>query len=122
MEMNDETYARDSSPILSGCKCLACRPRTTIANNNIKSSCSGTDIMAPSFSRAYIHHLIKANEMLAETLLFVHNLHQMLLLFRQLSRAVALDAECRRDGKVNEAMNFEAICTRIEEQLKSSSV
>ena len=128
IDMKDETNARDPSPILPGCKCLACRPRLTssVRNNdciinNKSSGCSESE-KVPSFSRSYIHHLIKANEMLSETLLFVHNLHHVLLLFRELSRAASLDAEYRRDGKGNETQHFEALCSRVEDQLKSSLV
>ena len=32
-------------------------------------------------TRAYIHHLIKAREILAEVLLYTHNQHQLLRLF-----------------------------------------
>ena len=67
----------------------------------------------PSFTRAYIHHLIKAKEMLAETLLFVHNLHQMLLLFRQLCEAASLDGG-REEGTTD---NLAAFVQRIEDQL-----
>ena len=125
IDMCDERYARDSSAILPGCTCLACRPRLICRRSNVRINTDGGSSgskckVVPSFSRSYIHHLIKAKEMLAETLLFVHNLHHMLLLFRQLSRAMSLDAEYRRDEKGNESNNFEAFCNRVEEQLKSS--
>ena len=63
LDLKDRKFAEDASPIVEsgGCK------------------------VTSSFSRAYIHHLIEAKEMLAQTLLFIHNLNQMLLLFRQLS-------------------------------------
>ncbi len=44
-------YARDFSPIDSGCTCYTCQ----------------------NFTRAYLRHLIKTNEMLASTLLSIHN-------------------------------------------------
>ena len=44
-------YARDFTPIDEGCSCYTCR----------------------NFTRAYIRHLIKANEILAATLLSIHN-------------------------------------------------
>ena len=69
----------------------------------------------PSFNRAYIHHLIKANEMLAETLLFVHNLHQMLLLFHYLSNAASDEEE--GDEK---RTHLDAFCQKIEEQIYMS--
>ncbi|MDB4430415.1 queuine tRNA-ribosyltransferase family protein [bacterium] len=116
MDLSNEQYARDSLPLLPGCQCVSCRPRqvtTGIKHNN------NTDMKkkpVPSFNRAYIHHLIKANEMLAETLLFVHNLHQMLLLFRHLSNAASLDEE-ERDEK---RMRLDSLCQKIEEQIYMS--
>ena len=113
IELRDEQYASDSSVLLPGCKCLACRP---LLNSLSKHDGIGNHIMAPSFSRAYIHHLIKAKEMLAETLLFVHNLHQMLLLLCQMSRAAYLDVgDSMHTGRMNK--NLENLCNRIEEQL-----
>ena len=44
-------YARDFAPIDAHCSCYTCR----------------------HFTRAYIRHLIKANEILAATLLSIHN-------------------------------------------------
>jgi queuine/archaeosine tRNA-ribosyltransferase len=97
MDLKETRFARDFDPILSKCTCLACRPRKT-----------GT---APSFTRAYIHHLIQAKEMLAEILLFTHNLHQLILLFRQLSNAAALD-----EGN-EEKEHLETFCRKIEQSL-----
>ena len=112
MDLSNVQYARDSLPLLPGCQCLACRPRqvtTSIKHNNSTE----TKKAVPSFTRAYIHHLIKANEMLAETLLFVHNLHQMLLLFRHLSNAASLDEEEGDEKRTH----LDAFCQKIEEQL-----
>jgi len=110
MDLADERHTRESSPLLPGCRCIACRPRT---NHTSSGSCKDK-IEVPSFSRAYIHHLIKAKEMLAETLLFVHNLHQVLLLFRQLSDAASLDESGHNCGKEN---FLESFCQKIEEHL-----
>ena len=66
MNMNDKRYARDTRPLVPGCSCLAC-------NNN-------------EFSRAYIHHLVQAKELLAEILLFSHNLHNLLELVRAFNK------------------------------------
>eukprot|EP00980_Cylindrotheca_fusiformis_P008722 scaffold1868_cov193-Cylindrotheca_fusiformis.AAC.7 len=67
MDLNDTKYARDSGPLVEGCTCLAC------ANGD--------------FSRSYIHHLVVARELLAEILLFGHNLHHLLSLLRSFSAA-----------------------------------
>jgi queuine tRNA-ribosyltransferase len=113
IELRCERYARDSSVLLSGCRCIVCHPHFKSPSNHHGVRARVT---SPSFSRAYIHHLIKAKEMLAETLLFVHNLHQMLLLFRRLSEEASLDEGDEIDtGKMNKTLvNF---CNRIEKQL-----
>jgi len=116
IDLSDERYARDSSALLPGCQCVTCRPRQINTRSSHLSTESTDDRIkksVPSFTRAYIHHLIKANEMLAETLLFVHNLHQMILLFRQLSQAASLDEKEGGDEK----RYLETFCQRIEEQL-----
>jgi hypothetical protein len=113
IELKCDRYARDSSVLLSGCRCAACRPLLQSPSNR-----DGVrdHVMSPSFSRAYIHHLIKAKEMLAETLLFVHNLHQRLLLFRRLSEEATLDEGDGVDtGRMN--TNLENFCNRVEKQL-----
>jgi len=112
IDLSDDKYARDSSALLPNCQCVTCRPRQINTRSNHLSTKSTDDQIkktVPSFTRAYLHHLIKANEMLAETLLFVHNLHQMLLLFLQLSQAASLDDEESGDsGK----RNLEAFCQK----------
>ena len=62
MDMSDKMYQRDTSPLVVGCQCMVCS-RTR-------------------FSRAYIHHLVCAKELLAEILIFAHNLHHLLELIR----------------------------------------
>lgn len=61
MDLWDERYLRDKSPLMDGCECHACVHHT----------------------RAYIHHLLKSKELLAEVLLHAHNQHQLLILFQQ---------------------------------------
>jgi tRNA-guanine family transglycosylase len=65
IDMGDTQWARDIKPLLPGCSCMAC---------------------SNTHSRAYIHHLVQAKELLAEILLFAHNLHHLLALCRALSR------------------------------------
>ncbi len=59
-------YARDPQPIEPGCGCYACA----------------------TFSRAYIRHLIKANEILAHNLLTLHNIHLLQSLMREMRAAI----------------------------------
>lgn len=63
IDMSDKSFARDPKPLVPGCQCLACAD--------------------DKFSRAYIHHLICANELLADVLLFGHNLHHLLEVIRK---------------------------------------
>ena len=73
VNLNDTRYARDSLPLMPGCICMAC---------------------SNSHSRAYIHHLVQAKELLAQILLFAHNLHHL----RGLCRALSTDVEATYDA------------------------
>lgn len=73
IDMSSKVFERDPRPLIAGSTSMAC------ANS--------------MFSRAYIHHLVVAQEILAEILLFAHNLHEMLELlkaFREADDPVAL--------------------------------
>ena len=62
-------YAEDYTPIEEGCDCYACR----------------------NFSRAYIRHLIKADEQLGGRLCSIHNLHFLLNLMKKVRKAIEDD-------------------------------
>jgi len=66
MNMLNAIYMHDESPIDSTCSCYACQ----------------------GFSRAYIRHLIVAREMLASTLLSIHNITTLLRLAAAARQAV----------------------------------
>ena len=53
LNLKNQAYEEDLRPIEEGCNCPCCR----------------------SYSRAYVHHLLKAKEMLAMRLLVLHNLY-----------------------------------------------
>ena len=59
-------YARDFRPLEEGCDCYACR----------------------NFSRAYIRHLIKANEIFGLHLTTIHNLHFLLRLMKEMRQHI----------------------------------
>jgi hypothetical protein len=70
MDMNDKIlYELDTSSLVKGCTCMVCH------NNR--------------FSRAYIHHLVRAKELLAEILIFAHNLHHLLQVIRTYNNVAA---------------------------------
>ncbi len=66
MNISKKEYARDPRPIEAGCACYTCQ----------------------NFSRAYLRHLIIAKEMLAGTLLSIHNLHSLLKLTQDMRQAI----------------------------------
>lgn len=67
LNLRDNALATDPAPLLEGCRCYACTRHT----------------------RAYLHHLVAAHEMLGDTLLATHNLFQFQELFRVLRAAIA---------------------------------
>lgn len=58
LNLRNANFARQENPIDDGCRCYTCT----------------------HFSRAYLRHLIVAKEMLAATLLSIHNLHTLIQL------------------------------------------
>jgi len=68
-------FARDDAPLDRECTCYTCQ----------------------NFSRAYLRHLVIAKEILAATLLSIHNLHIMISLARDIRQSIV-------NGKFNEFM------------------
>lgn len=66
LNLVNASYARDPDPIDEKCSCYTCK----------------------SYSRAYLRHLIIAKEMLAATLLSIHNIHTLLQLSREMRAAI----------------------------------
>jgi queuine tRNA-ribosyltransferase len=66
MNLRNQQYERDGRPIAADCGCPACR----------------------QFSRAYLRHLVKANEILGHMLLSTHNLHFLLTLMADMRKAI----------------------------------
>jgi len=66
LNMKNAQYARDPGPVEAGCTCYCCA----------------------NFTRAYVRHLIVAEEILAAVLLTLHNLHVLLSLMREMRAAI----------------------------------
>ena len=66
IRLRNACHRRDSAPVESGCPCYTCA----------------------TFSRAYLHHLFQADEMLGPTLLSLHNLAFYLRLMADARRAI----------------------------------
>ncbi len=62
LNLMNAAYASDARPIDETCKCYTCR----------------------TFTRAYLRHLIVAKELLAGTLLSIHNLHALIQLVKDI--------------------------------------
>ena len=69
LNMKNKRFERDMGPLEEGCTCYACR----------------------NYSRAYIRHLIKSDEMLGSILLTTHNLHFLISTVEQMRRAIEED-------------------------------
>jgi queuine tRNA-ribosyltransferase len=66
LRLRNARFKRDSGPIESGCSCYTCR----------------------QFSRAYIHHLFLAGEMLGPTLLSLHNVAYYCRMLTEVRQAI----------------------------------
>ncbi len=66
LNLMNATYSRDPRPIDENCNCYTCQ----------------------KFSRAYLRHLIVAKELLAGTLLSIHNLHALIQLVKDMRLAI----------------------------------
>ena len=67
LRIRNAKYAQDTQPIEEGCECHAC---------------------SNGFSRAYLRHLDRCNEILGAQLATIHNLHFYLRLMRELREAI----------------------------------
>ncbi|OQR93586.1 queuine tRNA-ribosyltransferase domain-containing protein [Achlya hypogyna] len=67
INLRDKQYERDARPLLPGCSCFACARH----------------------SRAYINHLLNVHEMLADVLLYMHNMHHYYAFFAAIRASIA---------------------------------
>jgi queuine tRNA-ribosyltransferase len=66
LNLKNAPFAADKAPIDEACGCYTCA----------------------NFSRAYLRHLVIAKEMLAATLLSIHNLHTLIHLANDMRQAI----------------------------------
>jgi queuine tRNA-ribosyltransferase len=67
INISNKQFEKDPNPIVDGCSCYTCQ----------------------HFSRAYLRHLVKADELLAPILLSIHNLHTLISLTEDLREAIS---------------------------------
>ncbi len=66
LNISKASYRADKKPIMKNCSCYVCK----------------------NFTRAYLHHLFKAKEMLGHRLATIHNLHFMFDFFEKIRRDI----------------------------------
>ncbi len=66
LNLRNARFLRDTAPLEEDCQCIACR----------------------NYSRSYLHHLFRCDEMLGPQLLSVHNLHYYLGLMSRIRSAI----------------------------------
>lgn len=66
INLGNQKFKLDNNPIEPDCTCSTCK----------------------NYSRGYIHHLLKANEMIASTLISIHNIHFMNRLLTEIREAL----------------------------------
>ncbi|MEI8295605.1 MAG: tRNA-guanine transglycosylase, partial [Alphaproteobacteria bacterium] len=66
LNLTNSTYKLDPQPIEDDCPCATCQ----------------------SFSRSYLHHLLKARELLAYTLISIHNVCFMNRLMQEIRQGI----------------------------------
>lgn len=69
INIKNAQYRNSQDPIDSGCGCVTCR----------------------NYSRAYLHHLFRVEEMLGPQLLSIHNLHHYLALMQEIRNSIRND-------------------------------
>lgn len=65
--VKNASYAKDKRPLDEGCSCYTCR----------------------NYSRGYIRHLFKSNEILGQRLATYHNLHFLIKLMENAQKAIS---------------------------------
>jgi queuine tRNA-ribosyltransferase len=97
MNLKNATYRSDLRPIEEGCSCSTCR----------------------SFTRAYIRHLVKAEEILGLRLITIHNLHFYLNLTKQIRAALEAGTFARfREHFVANYVRYEPQVSEREAQVE----
>lgn len=111
----DETYAHDFSAFSSDlpeCPCIACAPRvptTRIVHSGMDEPAPNAGARLPSYTRAYLHHLLHTHEMSAHSLLVVHNLAVLDAFFAGVRRVLGgLGSDLDIDTFAREVDRFEA--------------
>lgn len=87
LNIRNARFAEDANPLDSNCKCLACR----------------------KYSKAYLHHLFRSEEMLGPVLLSIHNLTHYQDLMRSIREAIR-------------QQQFQSLYNSLKERWKSVSI
>jgi Queuine tRNA-ribosyltransferase len=82
----EHIFFSDSQPLLKDCTCMTCS----------------------TYTRAYLYHLVCAQELLVEILFFIHNLHHLLHLTRVVNGY----------HRINDSESIQELCQLIKQQIE----
>nr|CAI5828679.1 unnamed protein product [Callosobruchus analis] len=100
INLRHHSFAEDFTPIIDSCRCLACR----------------------KYTRAYIHHLLTVQELLAPVLIMIHNIHHYLRFFKKIRQCIANDTLDDFENNIaRQYENYQKKVTSSEEEKKSAS-
>ena len=96
IRLKNAKFRDDPRPIVEGCDCVACGgevvqwPSDPVSRPDSPARPLGHSITGPhpGFSRSYLRHLFKADEMLGPTLVSLHNLRHFQRLLLDIRRAI----------------------------------
>jgi len=101
IRLKNAKFRDDPRPIVEGCDCLACGgdrggnrgqgavgPRGLVEDVHSAPGPLGPSAPSSGFSRSYLRHLFKADEMLGPTLVSLHNLRHFQRLLLDIRRAI----------------------------------
>ncbi|KAK2190709.1 hypothetical protein NP493_73g04018 [Ridgeia piscesae] len=79
IDLNDDRYTGDFSPVLEGCTCYVCQ----------------------RYTKAYVHHLLVTTELLASILLMIHNFHHYFGFFEEIRQSLKAERLDRLYTKIH---------------------
>ncbi|KAI0231930.1 Queuine tRNA-ribosyltransferase accessory subunit 2 [Lamellibrachia satsuma] len=79
IDLKDDRYTGEFSPVLEGCTCYTCQ----------------------RYTRAYVHHLLVTSELLASILLMIHNFHHYFGFFEEIRQSLKTEQLDRLYSKIH---------------------
>nr|CAH7718603.1 unnamed protein product [Callosobruchus chinensis] len=100
INLRHPSFAEDFTAIINNCECLACR----------------------KYTRAYIHHLLTVQELLAPVLIMIHNIHHYLKFFKKIRNCIANETLDNFENHIaRQYQKYQQKVTCSENEKKNSS-